>query len=172
MYGQPVLRKVAEDIAPDYPNLKELIENMFETMDNAEGVGLAAPQIGLPIKLFIVDLSLLKDENPAWADFKKVFINPEITFFSEDKETKEEGCLSIPGVSERVPRSLSVTIHYFDENWVEKTLLFKKVCRTYLFTYPDIVGFYIIEYRKEFDRKSLKGTKYEYMLGESNECCD
>ena len=88
--------------------------------------------LGLPsipcincISIFILSigstLSLLKDENPAWADFKKVFINPEITFFSEDKETKEEGCLSIPGVSERVPRSLSVTIHYFDENWVEKT---------------------------------------------------
>ena len=102
---------------------KEIISDLLDTakahIDNC--AGLAAPQIGLPIKLFIVDLSLLKDENPAWADFKKVFINPEITFFSEDKETKEEGCLSIPGVSERVPRSLSVTIHYFDENWVEKT---------------------------------------------------
>jgi peptide deformylase len=121
IYGNAVLKKQAEPITQDYPELPTLIEDMYKTLDRAEGVGLAAPQIGLPIKLFIVDLSLLKDENPAWADFKKVFINPEITFFSEDKETKEEGCLSIPGVSERVPRSLSVTIHYFDENWVEKT---------------------------------------------------
>lgn len=121
VYGNTVLKKQAEPITKDYPNLTALIEDMFKTLDRAEGVGLAAPQIGLPIKLFIVDLSPLKDEKPEWASFKKVFINPEITFFSDEKESREEGCLSIPGISERVPRSLSVTIHYFDENWVEKT---------------------------------------------------
>jgi len=121
VYGNAVLRKVAEPITPDYPELPTLLEDMFKTLKKSEGVGLAAPQIGLPIQLFIVDLSVLADDEPSYATFKKVFINPEILEFSEDTETAEEGCLSIPGVSEKVKRSLSVTIHYFDENWQEHT---------------------------------------------------
>ena len=78
VYGQPVLRKVAEDIAPDYPNLKELIENMFETMDNAEGVGLAAPQIGLPIRVVTINLDVLSDDLPEYKDFRKAYINAHI----------------------------------------------------------------------------------------------
>ena len=74
VYGQPVLRKVAEDIAPDYPNLKELIENMFETMDNAEGVGLAAPQIGLPIRVVTINLDVLSDDLPEYKDFHHLCI--------------------------------------------------------------------------------------------------
>ena len=76
VYGQPVLRKVAEDIAPDYPNLKELIENMFETMDNAEGVGLAAPQIGLPIRVVTINLDVLSDDLPEYKDFRKAISMP------------------------------------------------------------------------------------------------
>ena len=121
VYGNAVLRKVAEPITPDYPELSTLLEDMFKTLKKSEGVGLAAPQIGLPIQLFIVDLSILADDEPSYANFKKVFINPEILEFSEDTDTAEEGCLSIPGVSEKVKRSLSVTIHYFDENWQEHT---------------------------------------------------
>lgn len=121
VYGNAVLRKVAEPITPDYPELSTLLEDMFKTLKKSEGVGLAAPQIGLPIQLFIVDLSILADDEPSYATFKKVFINPEILEFSEDTETAEEGCLSIPGVSEKVKRSLSVTIRYFDENWQEHT---------------------------------------------------
>ena len=121
VYGNAVLRKEAEPITPDYPELPTLLEDMFKTLKKSEGVGLAAPQIGLPIQLFIVDLSILADDEPSYATFKKVFINPEILEFSEDTETAEEGCLSIPGVSEKVKRSLSVTIHYFDENWQERT---------------------------------------------------
>lgn len=121
VYGNAVLRKVAEPITPDYPELSTLLEDMFKTLKKSEGVGLAAPQIGLPIQLFIVDLSVMADDEPSYANFKKVFINPEILEFSEDTETAEEGCLSIPGVSEKVKRSLSVTIHYLDENWQEHT---------------------------------------------------
>lgn len=121
VYGNAVLRKVAEPITPDYPELPTLLEDMFKTLKKSDGVGLAAPQIGLPIQLFIVDLSILADDEPSYATFKKVFINPEILEFSEDTETAEEGCLSIPGVSEKVKRSLSVTIHYMDENWQEHT---------------------------------------------------
>ena len=78
VYGQPVLRKVAEDIAPDYPNLKELIENMFETRDHAEGVGLAAPQIGLPIRVVVIDLDVLSEDMPEYKDFRKAYINAHI----------------------------------------------------------------------------------------------
>ena len=78
VYGQPVLRKVAEDIAPDYPNLKELIENMFETMDHAEGVGLAAPQIGLPIRVVVIDLDVLSEDMPEYKDVRKPYINAHI----------------------------------------------------------------------------------------------
>ena len=78
VYGQPVLRQEAEDITPDYPNLKELIQNMFETMDRADGVGLAAPQVGLPIRVVVVNLDVLSDDMPEFKDFKRVYINPHI----------------------------------------------------------------------------------------------
>ena len=78
VYGQPVLRKVAEDITPDYPNLKELLANMFETMDHADGVGLAAPQVGLPIRVVVINLNVLSDEMPEFKDFRRAYINPHI----------------------------------------------------------------------------------------------
>ena len=121
IYGNPVLRKQAAPIAADYPELNILIDDMFKTLTKSGGVGLAAPQIGLSIKLFILDLSVMADDEPQYANFKKVFINPEIIQFSSETETSEEGCLSVPGLSERVKRSLSVTIRYFDENWQEHT---------------------------------------------------
>ncbi|WP_291562557.1 peptide deformylase, partial [Bacteroides sp.] len=98
VYGQPVLRKVAEDITPDYPNLKELITNMFETMDRADGVGLAAPQIGLPIRVVVVNLDVLSDEMPEFKDFRKAYINAHIVETGEELVSMEEGCLSLPGV--------------------------------------------------------------------------
>ncbi|MBE6327813.1 MAG: peptide deformylase [Bacteroidales bacterium] len=117
VYGLPVLKKVASEITPDYPNLSTVIENMYKTLTNAEGVGLAAPQVNLSIKLFIVDLTCLAEENPIYKDFKKTFINPEITFYSEEEEKGEEGCLSLPGISEPVKRSKKIRIKYQDENF-------------------------------------------------------
>ena len=103
-YGQPVLRKEAEDITSEYPELKELIQNMFETNERADGVGLAAPQIGLPIRVVIVDLRPLAEDYPEYADFKRAYINGYI--IEEDGETilMGEGCLSLPGIHEKVPR--------------------------------------------------------------------
>ncbi|MGV3707002.1 MAG: peptide deformylase [Arcticibacter sp.] len=115
-YGDPVLRKKAEDIPKDYPELQDLISNMFETMYNASGVGLAAPQVGLPIRLFVIDLS--DKEEPGYESFKKVFINAEIL---EEKGVLwdfNEGCLSIPDIREDVRRLDTVVISYYDENWV------------------------------------------------------
>ena len=118
-YGQPVLRKEAEDITPDYPELKELVQNMFETNERADGVGLAAPQIGLPIRVVIVDLTPLADDMPEYADFKRAYINGYIV--EEEGETilMDEGCLSLPGIHEKVPRAEKVRIQYVDENFVE-----------------------------------------------------
>ncbi|MDR1091603.1 MAG: peptide deformylase [Prevotella sp.] len=118
LYGQPVLRKVAKEIAPDYPNLKELIANMFETMYNADGIGLAAPQVGLGIRLFVIDLEPLAEDNPQYSGFKKVFINPEIVESTGEPVKMEEGCLSLPGINETVEREENIRIQYLDENFV------------------------------------------------------
>lgn len=125
-YGDPVLKKEAEEIDKDYPNLQQLIENMFETMYEASGVGLAAPQIGKSIRLFVIDGSPFaereegEEEDPKAADmedFKKVFINPIIEEETGEKWGFNEGCLSIPKIREEVFRKEKVKISYYDENW-------------------------------------------------------
>jgi peptide deformylase len=114
VYGDPVLRKVAEDIDLNYEGLNELIENMFETMYNAEGVGLAAPQIGLSIRLFVVDLTPLGKDEASLIYFRRAFINVHIVEKSGDQELMEEGCLSIPGIHEEVYRKNFIRIQYLD----------------------------------------------------------
>ena len=112
-YGQPVLRKVAEDITPDYPELKKLIENMFETM------GLAAPQIGLPIRVVTITLDPLSEDYPEFKDFNRAYINPHILEVGGDEVAMEEGCLSLPGIHETVKRGDRIHVKYMDENFVE-----------------------------------------------------
>lgn len=116
-YGDPVLKREADEIEENYPHLQELIDNMYETMYNAEGVGLAAPQIGKSIRLFVVDASPFEEDEPQLKGFKKTFINPIIV----EEEGKEwafsEGCLSIPAIREEVKRKPKVTIEYYDENF-------------------------------------------------------
>ena len=121
LYGNPVLKKVAAPIDKDYSNLTQLVDDMFKTMYKADGVGLAAPQIGLSVRVFVVDVSALAADMPECANFKKAFVNPEILGFSGELIAREEGCLSLPGISETVRRPETITIHYFDENWQEKT---------------------------------------------------
>jgi peptide deformylase len=115
-YGQPVLRKETQNISADYPNLGKLIDNMFETMYNADGVGLAAPQIGLEDRILVIDLSPLSDSDPSFQDFKKVFINARIVERDGEEESVEEGCLSIPNIHEKVSRKNRIRIQYLDEN--------------------------------------------------------
>ena len=119
LYGQPVLKKVTEDIDANYPNLKELIENMFETMHHASGIGLAAPQIGLAIRLVVVDLDVLAEDEPEFKDFRRVYINAHIIEVSDETDTMEEGCLSLPGIHEKVTRPARIHVKYLDENFVE-----------------------------------------------------
>ncbi|MBT0608500.1 peptide deformylase [Aequorivita echinoideorum] len=133
-YGDPVLRKETEEISSEYPNLAELIANMFETMYDARGVGLAAPQIGLPIRLFVVDASpfgdddeLSDEEQTQLAAFKKTFINPKILEESGDEWAFNEGCLSIPDVREDVFRQPEIVIEYLDENLRKHKETFKGI---------------------------------------------
>lgn len=116
-YGEPVLRKETEEITPEYPNLKELLDNMFETMYASHGVGLAAPQVGIPIRLFVVDATPFAEDEPGLEGFKKVFINAYIVEEEGEEWEFEEGCLSIPGVREKVKRKGTITVEYMDENF-------------------------------------------------------
>lgn len=125
-YGDPVLKKKAEDIDKDYPGLQTLIDDMFETMYNAQGVGIAAPQIGRSIRLFVVDGSPFAETEEGakpdpkaegMEDFKKVFINPEILEETGEEWSYNEGCLSIPNIREEVYRHEKIRISYYDENW-------------------------------------------------------
>lgn len=120
VYGHPVLRQETEDIEKDYPGLEKLISDMWETMYNAEGVGLAAPQIGKSISLIVIDGNVLANDFPECSDSKMVLINPEIEVFEDEKPvTRNEGCLSLPGLSEAVPRYEHITLNWLDENFVE-----------------------------------------------------
>ena len=126
IYGQPVLRKVAEDITPDYPQLKDLINDMWETLAESDGIGLAAPQIGKPIRLSVIDLDVLSEDLPEYKGFRQVFINPHIIEYDEAKtDTSEEGCLSLPAIHEKVVRPTRIHVEWDDETfqhhdeWIE-----------------------------------------------------
>lgn len=120
IYGHPVLRKVSNDITKDYPELNELISNMFETLTASDGVGLAAPQIGLNIRLAVIDLDVLSDEYPEYKNFRKAYINPQILEYDESElVSSEEGCLSLPGIHENVKRPKRIRVRYTDTEFVE-----------------------------------------------------
>lgn len=121
-YGHPVLKKEAQDIEKGEIDVKQLSEDMFETMYSASGIGLAAPQIGKSLRMFIADASPLEDEEIG--DWKQVFINPEIIEEYGDEWAFEEGCLSIPDIREDVIRPEKVKLNYFDENWEEHTVVY------------------------------------------------
>ena len=125
-YGDPILKRKATAIEPDeYPNIKQLIDDMFETMYAARGVGLAAPQVGLSMRLFIVDATPFDDDEPELKDFKKTFINANIMDESGDEWAFNEGCLSIPDIREDVYRKPVVKLSYYDENWKHHEATFK-----------------------------------------------
>jgi peptide deformylase len=119
VYGMSVLRKVADEIPDDFPGLDRFIEDLFETMHASDGVGLAAPQVGKALRIFVVDASPMSEDrgDPGLKEFRKVFINPVIIDHAGEKVTMEEGCLSIPNLREEVVRPAKIRIEYFDENW-------------------------------------------------------
>lgn len=127
IYGQPVLRKQAVDIDKDFEGLPSLLDNMFETLTESDGIGLAAPQIGKDIRVVVIDLDVLSEDLPEYKGFKKAFINAHILEYDEEspKETMEEGCLSLPGIHESVTRPTRIHVKYMDtdfnehDEWVE-----------------------------------------------------
>ena len=158
IYGSQILRNESEDITPDYPELKKLIEDMWITLGEAEGVGLAAPQIGKNIRLFIVDCTPWAEEVPELADFRKVFVNAEIYERSEQTSHFEEGCLSIPGIHENVVRPVSIRMRYLDENFVEHDEEFTgKPARVIQHEYDHIEGKVFTDHLSPLRRNLLKG---------------
>jgi len=169
VYGSPVLRKVSTEITSDYPNLKELIESMYETMDGSEGVGLAAPQIGLSIRLFVIDTALFGEDHPEVKGFKKVFINPKIIERSEVQNIYNEGCLSIPSLREDVERPESVTIKYFDENFVEHEEFYDGIiARVIQHEYDHLEGILFTDRVSPIRRQLLKSKLNAIVKGKFN----
>lgn len=169
VYGDSLLRKKSVEIEKDYKDLNILIENMYETMYNADGVGLAAPQIGLSIRLFIVDGTGMADEEPELKNFKKIFINPQIIESKGEKWEMEEGCLSLPGIRENITRHDEVTLKYYDENWNEKTETYKGFAgRVILHEYDHLEGKLFIDYVSPLRRKLLKGRLTAITKGKAN----
>ncbi len=158
VYGDPILRKRAKEIERDHTNLQEIIENMWETMYYSDGVGLAAPQVGMSIRLFLVDASSGADEEPELENFKKVFINPEIIETDGENWVMNEGCLSLPEIREDVSRPDEVTLRYFDENFEEYTETFKGFAgRVIQHEYDHLEGKLFIDYLSPLRKRLLKG---------------
>lgn len=164
MYGDPVLRQRAKDI-PQGTDVKQLIADMFETMDAANGIGLAAPQIGKAIRLFIVDGTGLEDE-PGMEDFKKAFINPQVVDETGTPWEFEEGCLSIPNIREKISRKEKVKIKYFDEDWNLKEEDFDGMkARIIQHEYDHIEGKMFVDYLSSLKKKLLKGKLADISKG-------
>lgn len=163
-YGDPVLRKVGKDIDESYPELSQLLENMWETMYKAEGVGLAAPQIGKDIRLFIVDTApfsqdedLDEDEKAFLATYKKVFINATILKEEGKEWAFTEGCLSIPNIREDVYRNEEITIEYLDEKFQEQTeVLNGLAARVVQHEYDHIEGIMFTDKLSSLKKRLLK----------------
>ncbi len=176
-YGHPVLRKMCEDITPDYPQLEQLIANMWETMYGSSGVGLAAPQINRPIRLFVVDSEQIinsleedeKNEYPGDNGVKQVFINAHIVSTGGEEWPYNEGCLSIPKIREDVYRPETVTIRYVDEKFQPQEKTFTGITARVIFhEYDHIDGKLFIDHLKPLKRRMLKGKLDDITKGKIN----
>ncbi|SMC88016.1 peptide deformylase [Cellulophaga tyrosinoxydans] len=175
-YGDPVLRKVATDITKDYTNLETLIENMWETMYNASGVGLAAPQIGLAIRMFVIDTTPFSDdedlspeEQKALNGFKKVFINAKIEEETGEEWSFNEGCLSIPDIREDVSRKETIKISYLDEKFNQKSETYNGLlARVIQHEYDHIEGILFTDKLSSLKKRLLKGKLSNISKGKIN----
>ncbi|HEY9047799.1 MAG TPA: peptide deformylase [Ohtaekwangia sp.] len=165
MYGDPVLRQKAKDLEQG-TDLKQLTEDMFETMHAANGIGLAAPQIGKSIRLFIVDGTELDEEEEDMTDFKKVFVNPQILEETGTPWEFEEGCLSIPNIREKVSRKEQLTIRYYDENWTLHEEEYDGMkARIIQHEYDHIEGKLFVDYLPPLKKRLLKGKLADISKG-------
>ena len=164
-YGDPVLRKLGKNIDKEYPALESLLENMFETMYGAKGIGLAAPQIGLPIRIFIIDATPFQDDDELEVEernflgnFKQVFINAKIIVETGDEWVFNEGCLSIPDVREDVFRNETIKIEYFDEKFEKHTKKFSGIAaRIIQHEYDHIEGILFTDKLSSLKKRLIKG---------------
>ncbi|MDR1336656.1 MAG: peptide deformylase [Tannerella sp.] len=159
-YGQPVLREKAQPADEREPGLKQLIDDMFETMYSADGIGLAAPQVGRSIRLLVIDADPLSKDYPECRLFRRVMVNPEITEKSSETVALEEGCLSFPGIHEKVARAVSVRVRYRDENGARKEETFEGfAARVVQHEYEHLDGAVFIDsispIRKQLNRSKL-----------------
>ena len=175
-YGSPVLRKVCKDISPDYPQLDKLIEDMWETMYNSKGVGLAAPQVNKDIRLFVIDSIQIiesldeeeKKEYPHDTGYKGVFINAHISSMNGEDWAYNEGCLSIPKIREDIYRKEKVTIDFLDENFQPHTKTFNGItARVILHEYDHIEGKLFTDRISPFKRKMLSGKLNDIANGKT-----
>ena len=164
-YGDPVLKKKAVPIDPQKTDVKTLAQDLFETMHKASGVGLAAPQIGVSLRIFVIDASPMEDEK--YKEFRSAFINPEI--IKEDGESweYEEGCLSIPGIREDVSRNEKLRIRYFDENWQPHEEVYDGIlARIIQHEYDHIEGVLFTDKLSGFKKRLLKGKLADISRGD------
>lgn len=165
-YGYPVLKKKAQNIQKDYPGLRELIANMFETMYNANGVGLAAPQVNKSIRLIVIDASYYSDEYPELEGFKRVFVNAKILEESGDEWLYEEGCLSVPGIREDVSRKSVVRVEYYNEDFERHEEVFDGiVARIFMHEYDHIEGVLFVDRISPLRKMLLKGKLNDITIG-------
>ncbi len=171
LYGQPVLRRVAADITPDYPNLRKLVDDMFETMDQADGIGLAAPQIGLSIRVLVINLDALSDNWPEYKNYRKAMINAHIVETEGEPVSREEGCLSVPGIHESVVRQERLLIRYCDVDFVERTELFEGyVARVIQHEYDHLDGKVFVDRISPIRKQLIKSKLHRIVQGEVS--CD
>jgi peptide deformylase len=164
MYGDPVLRQKAKDIAPG-TDISTLVEDMYETMYAASGVGLAAPQIGKSLRVFVIDGSAIEDQ-PGMEDFKKVFVNPQMIEELGTPWDYEEGCLSIPNIREKISRKERLIIKYFDENWNAHEATFDGLkARIIQHEYDHIEGKMFVDYLTPLKKRLLKGKLSDISKG-------
>ncbi|MBA2561812.1 MAG: peptide deformylase [Chitinophagaceae bacterium] len=176
-YGSPILRKISNEISPDFTDLNKLIDDMWETMYNSKGVGLAAPQVNRDIRLFVMDSVQIiealeedeKNEYPGDKGYKGVFINAKISFLNGEDWAYNEGCLSIPKIREDIFRKRQVTINFFDEFFTLYTKTFTGItARVILHEYDHIDGKLFIDYLKPLKRKLLKRKLDDISKGNVN----
>ncbi len=168
-YGQPVLKKVGQDIDKDYPELETLIANMWETMYNAHGVGLAAPQIGLPIRMFMIDTFQVLEEEEQDLGVKQVFINAQKIQEGGEPWDYEEGCLSIPNIRGDVQRPAQIKLQYLDENFEEHTKVFTGInARVIQHEYDHIDGILFTELLKPIKRRLVKRKLEKIKKGDTD----
>lgn len=167
LYGDPVLKKKAKDIVHGDETVKEFVANMYDTMYAAQGVGLAAPQIGQSLRLFVIDTAPMEDEEED--GLKKAFINPVMIEELGEEWPFEEGCLSIPGIRADVNRKSTITIKYFDENWEEHTETFDGMkARVIQHEYDHIEGKLFTDYLTPFKKRLLKGKLANISKGKTD----